>query len=92
MYEFFLDKSREKYETEGNWNLSHCRFPQFPQNNLTFRKLRKPSGVLGKYCRFPIWVFPDAYLHIEVNLWSIVRFDNRLLVMPLVSYGAKWFG
>lgn len=37
------------------------------------------------------YVHIQSYLHVEVNLWSIIRCDNCLLVMPLVSYGAKWF-
>ena len=35
-------------------------------------------------------VHTQSYLHVEVNLWSIIRCDNCLLVMPLVSYGVKW--
>ena len=46
-------------EIDRKLTLSHRQFPKFPQNNLSFRKLRKPSGIPGKSRQFPNWVFPD---------------------------------
>lgn len=38
------------------------------QNNLSFRKLRKSSGIPGKYHQFSNWAVPDATLYYLMKL------------------------
>ena len=56
---------------ERKLSLSHHQFLKFPQNNLSFRKLRKPSGFWENTTNFQIGFF---LVYILVHIQCFIMF------------------